>query len=198
MGRRSANGPGADAHPSRAAIAGHPIHPMLVPLPIGLLVAAAASDVAHAATGDRFFGRASRLLIGGGIATGLAAAPFGLLDFVSIDAARRRPEAWLHGIGNVAVIGLSAANLALRLRDGDRRAAAAGLAMSCAAAGILGVTGWLGGELSYRHRIGVVARQGGGKKRSRGSAKRHDAEGAAVAVMDDDASGRLDPSLVAD
>lgn len=198
MGRRSANGSGPDAHPSRAAIAGHPIHPMLVPLPIGLLVAAAASDLAHAATGDRFFGRASRLLIGGGLATALAAAPFGALDFVSIEAARRRPEAWLHGIGNVAVVGLSVVNLSLRLRAGDRRPKSAGLALSCAAACILGVTGWLGGELSYRHRIGVAARNGNARNRGRRGVKRPDDRAPVVAVMDDGAPGRLDPSLVAD
>jgi uncharacterized membrane protein len=198
MGRRAANGPEADAHPSRAAIAGHPIHPMLVPLPIGFLVAAAASDALYAATDDRFFGRSSRWLLGGGIAAGLAAAPFGLLDLVSIEAARRRPEAWLHAIGNVGVLGISGANLALRLRHGDATARSTGLALSGVAAGLLAVTGWLGGELSYRHRIGVTARQGGAKRRVRRPKRRDDESRDAVAVMDDAALGRLDPALVAD
>ena len=47
-----------DAIPSTAAIAGHPLHPAVVPLPIGAFTGALAADVAYAATGDPFFARA--------------------------------------------------------------------------------------------------------------------------------------------
>jgi uncharacterized membrane protein len=147
----------APVHPSRAAIAGHPIHPMLVPLPIGLLAGAAASDVLFLRTGDRFFARASRWLLAGGIGGALSAAPFGLVDFVSIRAARERPEAWLHAIGNFTVVALAASSLALRSGSDDRRPPGAAVVLSGAGASLLLVTGWLGGELAYRHRIGVAS-----------------------------------------
>src|SRR4051794_27205636 len=91
----------AESHPSTAAIAGHPLHPMLVPVPIGTLTAATVADVMWARTNDPFWARASAWLLGGSIVSGLAAAPLGLADFVTIPAARRRPEAWMHAVGNV-------------------------------------------------------------------------------------------------
>ena len=141
---------------SSAAIAKHPIHPMLVPLPIGLLTAAAASDLGYWLTGDRFWARASRWLIGGGIATGGSAALFGLTDFVTLDRPRAYAAGWIHAIGNAAVLGLSAVSLRLRLADEERAIVPWGLALSALTAAILTVTGWLGGELSYRHKIGVI------------------------------------------
>ncbi len=141
---------------STAAIAGHPIHPMLIPLPIGLLTAAFASDIGFWLTGDRFWARASRWLIGGGVATGGTAALFGLTDFLTLRRPRQHAEGWIHGMGNVAVLALSTASLQLRLADPVRSVVPWGLAISGLSAMVLTVTGWLGGELSYRHKIGVI------------------------------------------
>lgn len=138
---------------SRAAIAGHPLHPSVVPIPIGLLTAAAASDIGYLASRQGFFARMSRWLIGGGIVGGLLAAPLGAVDFASIRAARSRAGI-THAVGNTTILGLSAVSLALRQRA-DRRVPAAAMALTLLAAVLLAVTGWLGGELSYRHRIGV-------------------------------------------
>ena len=142
--------------PSTAAVFKHPIHPMLVPLPIGLLTAAAASDVGYWLTGDRFWARASRWLIGGGIATGASAALFGLTDFITMRRPREHAEGWLHGIGNAIALALSAVSLRLRLSDEERAVVPWGIALSALTALILAVTGWLGGELSYRHKVGVI------------------------------------------
>ncbi|MFN2417559.1 MAG: DUF2231 domain-containing protein [Candidatus Limnocylindria bacterium] len=152
-------GDDADAnvvHPSTAAIGGHPLHPALVPLPIGLLTAAAASDVANLVTGDGFFARMSRWLIRGGLLTGVMAAALGLLDFSAIRAARG-PVGIAHASGNTAVIGLSALSLVLR-RSSDSRVPSLAMLLSAIAALLLAGTGWLGGELAYRKRIGVARR----------------------------------------
>ncbi len=141
---------------STAAIAKHPIHPMLVPMPIGLLTAAAATDVGYWLTGDRFWARASRWLIGGGIATGGSAALFGLTDFLTLRRPRERPEGWIHGGGNMLALAISAVSLRLRLADEERAIVPWGITLSALTAMILAVTGWLGGELSYRHKIGVI------------------------------------------
>ena len=141
---------------STASILGHPIHPMLVPLPIGLLTAAFASDVAYLWTGDRFWARASRWLIGGGVVTGATAALFGLTDFLTLRRPREHVEGWGHAIGNGLVLVIGMASLRQRLTDGDRSIVPWGLAMSGLSAMILSVTGWLGGELSYRYKIGVM------------------------------------------
>lgn len=141
------------AHPSTAAVDGHPIHPAVVPLPIGMLSAAAMSDVAHALTGERFFGRASRWLIGGGIVSGIFAAGFGLVDFATIRAARG-PVGLAHAGGNATILAMSA--LSLALRRGSRGVPTAAATLTLAAAVLLAVTGWLGGELTFRKRIGVT------------------------------------------
>lgn len=141
--------------PSTAAIRGHPIHPMIVPLPIGFLVGALMSDLGYARTGDPFWARASRWLIASGLVTGLAAAPSGSVDFLTIARARRR-EGWIHAVGNSAVMAVTAANLLARRGEPGSGVFPAGVMLSGAAAALLGVTGWMGGELSYRHRIGVM------------------------------------------
>lgn len=151
------------SEPSTAAIMGHPIHPMLVPLPIGLLSAAFASDLAYLWTGDAFWARASRWLTGGGVVSGAGAAVFGLTDFLTMRGPRQHVEGWGHAIGNALVLTLGLASLRLRLSEGDRSIVPWGLALSGLSAVILAVTGWLGGELSYRYRVGVIdAAQGRG------------------------------------
>ena len=142
---------------SLAAIAGHPIHPMLVPLPIGALTFALASDVAYAASGDRFWARASQVLLGAGIVTGAVAGAVGATDYLGRRRIREHPEATAHAVGNVAALALSGASLALRRRDPASAIVPVGLGLSLLTGTVLLVTGWLGGELSYRHRIGVTA-----------------------------------------
>ena len=141
-------------HRSTAAIAGHPLHPMFVPLPIGLLVAATVSDVAHVMTRDRFFARASRWLVGGSVVTGAPTAALGAIDFSTIRAARR-PIGIAHAVGNTSILLMAFVSLMIRRGSTDRVPPAA-MALSLVSSLMLVVTGWLGGELSYRQRIGVV------------------------------------------
>ena len=141
--------------PSNAAIAGHPIHPMLVPLPIAFLSAVLGTDLAYWRSGDAFWARASRALLTAGVVSGAAAAPFGALDLLTIPKARESTIGWGHAIGNWVVLVLSALNLYRRRERPDRAILPTGLILSALAAAIITVTGWLGGELSYRHMIGV-------------------------------------------
>ncbi len=141
-------------HRSTASVSGHPVHPALVPIPIGLLTAAAASDLAHLVTGDRFFARASRWLLAGGFAGGVTAAVPGLIDFATIRAARG-PVGIAHAGGNATILGITAASLLLRRESADRVHLGA-VALSMLAAVLVAGTGWLGGELVFRKRIGVV------------------------------------------
>jgi uncharacterized membrane protein len=142
--------------PSVAAIAGHPLHPMVVPLPIGALSLALASDIAYRTTHDKFFARASQALLGAGIVTGAVAAALGATDFLGRRQIRELRPSWLHAGGNLAAVWMSAASLALRRRNGHDAVVPVGLALSLATGSLLLVTGWLGGELSYRYRVGVI------------------------------------------
>jgi uncharacterized membrane protein len=152
-----------DAIPSTAAIAGHPLHPVVVPLPIGALTGALAADIAYAATDDPFFARAGRLLTLTGLVTGAFAAVLGGVDFWSKGQIRSHRIAWFHVLGNALMLALSGISLGLRMRGGRAATLPAGLALSAASAVVLMVTGWLGGELSYRHRIGLTRREEGSR-----------------------------------
>lgn len=141
--------------PSTAAVAGHPIHPMMIPYPVAFLTTALVTDLAASRTGDPFWSRATKLLLGAGIATGLAAGTAGAIDYFTIRRAREKPAGKLHAYGNVAALGLAAANLAAR-RAPDDEPSAADIALTALTAALVGVTGWLGAELSYRHMVGVA------------------------------------------
>jgi uncharacterized membrane protein len=142
--------------PSKAAIGGHPLHPMIVPFPIAFLVGALCSDLAYWGTGDPFWARASIWLVGAGLVTGAAAGALGLIDFTSRPRIRELGEAWGHAIGNVVALLITAINLGHRIGAPDAAILPWGLVLSAIVVGVLLVTGWLGGELAYRHRIGVA------------------------------------------
>lgn len=141
---------------SSVAIAGHPLHPVLVLFPVAFLVGAAGTDIGYWLTSDPFWARASLWLIGVGFAAGILAAITGFLDFFKVKRVRDRSAGWLHMGGNVAVMVLSLINLLLRQGNPAEPIVYTGLAISVVVATLLGITGWFGGELSFRHKIGVI------------------------------------------
>jgi uncharacterized membrane protein len=154
------NGDHSGGVPSRAAIAGHPIHPMLIPFPIAFFVGALVTDLVFLLTGDPFWARTSLWLIVGGLAGGLIAAIFGLTDFLTIPRVREHSIGWIHALGNGTVLLLSLVNLLLRLANPQGGVLPWGLLLSFIVTGILVVTGWFGGELAYRHMVGVIGHKG--------------------------------------
>ncbi len=140
---------------SKAKLFGHPIHPMLIPFPLGLLGMAVIFDLLAVFAGQESLGQASRPMIAAGIITGLLAAIFGAIDWVAIPAGTRaKGIATVHGVGNVVIVALFA--IAWWLRR-DEPGAATGLPLLLEVIGVLGVlvTGWLGGELVDRLGVGV-------------------------------------------
>jgi uncharacterized membrane protein len=142
--------------PSTVAIAGHPIHPAVITFPIGLLVSVLATDIAYWLLGDPFWARASFWLIVGGLVTGLVAAITGLLDFIRIGRVRKHTAGWAHMYANVTALVLTAINLGLRLGDPTENVVFTGLIISVIIAALLGISGWYGGELVYRHKVAVI------------------------------------------
>ena len=140
---------------SRAKLFGHPIHPMLIPFPLGLLGMAVIFDLLATFAGQSALGQASRPMIGAGIITGLLAAIFGAIDWAAIPAATRAKQiATLHGVGNVVLVVIFAVAWWLRR---DQPGPATGLPLALEVIGLLGalVTGWLGGELVDRLGVGI-------------------------------------------
>ena len=142
--------------PAKAAIAGHPLHPLLVTLPIGFLIGGFLSDIVFYYTGDGFWARASAWLIGAGLVTGILAAIAGLIDFLGSERIRSLTIAWFHFGGNGIAMVLTAVNLYFR-SESDMIAVTGGqLLLSILVVVIFAVTGWLGGELVFRHGAGVI------------------------------------------
>ncbi|HET6261102.1 MAG TPA: DUF2231 domain-containing protein, partial [Chloroflexia bacterium] len=63
---------------SRVKLLGHPIHPMLIVFPLGLLAMAVVFDIVYMITGDAVFAQVAFWDIAAGIVGGLVAALFGL------------------------------------------------------------------------------------------------------------------------
>jgi uncharacterized membrane protein len=146
---------------STAAVFRHPIHPMLIPFPIASLIGALVTDIAFRATSNVFWADVSFWLLLAGVVTGAVAAIPGMIDFSTIDRVRSLTSAWVHAGGNVVALTLAIINLSLRWSDPVAGAQGWGLALSLVTVALLGVTGWLGGELSYRHRIGAINDESG-------------------------------------
>ena len=145
-----------EAIPSVARIFGHPVHPMLVPFPIAFLCALPVTDIVFLKTGDPFWNGASFWLCLAGVVTALVAAAAGATDFWGRRKVREYRAAWIHFLGNLAAALLAAVNLWLRWKEPPAVSLPWCLVLSLATLTILGVTGWYGGELSYRYRVGVI------------------------------------------
>jgi uncharacterized membrane protein len=140
---------------SRTKLLGHPIHQMLIVFPLGLLAMAVIFDGLAIAFGNVYWSEIAYWMIAAGVVTGLAAAPFGTIDWLAIPSATRAKRIGaIHGIGNVVVVLLFAVSWFMR---GDASAApqTLALALSFAAGGLALFTGWLGGELVDRLGVGV-------------------------------------------
>jgi uncharacterized membrane protein len=141
---------------SRVKVLGHPVHPLLIVLPLGLLSMAVLFDILHLITGDNTFSIVAYWNIVAGLITGLLAAIFGLLDWLAIPSGTRaKAVGAMHGGGNVVVVLLFAASWWLRRDNVDYVPDTLALVLGLAAFALAGLTGWLGGELVYRLRIGV-------------------------------------------
>lgn len=141
---------------SKAKLFGHPIHPMLIVLPLGLLSAAVVFDVVYLVTGEDAFSTVAFWNIAAGVVGGLSAAVFGAWDWWHIprDTRARRIGLW-HGGGNVVVVVLFALSWLLRLGAEGYEPGTLAHILSFGGLALAAVTGWLGGELVDRLGVGV-------------------------------------------
>jgi uncharacterized membrane protein len=140
---------------SRAKLLGHAIHPVLIVFPLGLFTAAVIFDVIRLLGGGGDWGVAAYFDIAVGVVGGLLAAVFGFIDWLAIPRKTRAKAIGLwHGGGNFVIVVLFIVSFLLRAPNPR---APTLLAFILALIGVLLalVTGWLGGELVERLRVGV-------------------------------------------
>ena len=141
---------------TRVTIAGHPVHPMLVPIPIGLWIFSLICDFVYLSTDDARWAVTAYFTLGGGIVGALIAALPGLLDLIGLRDPRAVRLGVYHLVLNLAIVAVQAANFWLRMQDGGD-AAALPRAISIVAIVALVISGWLGGHLV--HVLGVTQPQ---------------------------------------
>ncbi|MGW8702981.1 Rieske 2Fe-2S domain-containing protein [Streptomyces eurythermus] len=123
---------------------GHPVHPLLVQVPVGSWLSAAVLDLRPGRA------REAGSLITVGLAAAAPAALAGAVDWADLHRRQQR-VGLVHALANTAAVGLYAASLACRVKG--RTKAGRGL-------GFLGLTavatgGLLGGHLAYRQAAGA-------------------------------------------
>jgi len=141
---------------STASIAGHPIHPMLIPFPVAFFVATLVCDVAFWRNGNATVATSATWLLGAGLVMAALAAVAGLIDFLGDQRIRALNDAWLHAGGNVLIVLLELYNWYTRYSQGTPAIVPTGLILSAIAVAGLLFTGWKGWEMVYRHRVGIA------------------------------------------
>jgi uncharacterized membrane protein len=142
---------------SKVKSMGHPLHPMLVNYPLGLLTVSVIFDIVHFITGNGYWSEIAFWMIAAGAIGGLLAAAVGTIDWLAIPSGTRaKSVGLLHGIGNYVILVLFIVSWLLRLSD-PKAPSIIAYVLSFLGAALLGGTGWLGGELTLRLGIGVDA-----------------------------------------
>ncbi len=139
---------------STAHIAGHPIHPMLIPFPFAYLFGAACIDVWARAANRRDWARTARHMRMLGIGSALVAAVPGIIDYFTAvpPKSSAKTRATSHALTNLSALGLFAA--AGAGSNGSRPPAWA-IAAEAVGAALLSAGSWMGGTLVYRNQIAV-------------------------------------------
>lgn len=152
-------GPGKEPVTVLAGPYGHPFHPILVTVPIGAWVASFVFDLLSRWTADSAaFALGARWLVAIGVVGALAAAAVGVLDFFAIPPGTpAKRTALTHMVLNLAVTAGFVASFLVR--DGEGPVGWGVIALSAVALGALGISGWLGGKLTYRFGVRVVDEQ---------------------------------------
>lgn len=141
---------------SRVKLFGHPVHPMLIVFPLGLLATAVIFDILFLIFGNRLFPTASYYMIAAGVVGGLLAAIFGFIDWVALPNNSRAKSIGLwHGLGNVVIVLLFAGSWFLRGNNVDFVPDGLAMILSLAGTALALITAWIGGELVYRLGVGV-------------------------------------------
>src|SRR5207248_10832887 len=140
-----------------ARIGKHPIHPMLIPFPIALWIFSLFCDVVYLmVSNDTFWADAAYYTMAGGIIGALVAAPFGLVDFLSLTDTNVRKIGKAHMVVNLILVALFA--LDLWLRKSGMPIGGWPVVLSVIGVILLAVSVWLGGEMVYLYGVAVEPR----------------------------------------
>lgn len=139
---------------SRAAIGGHPVHPMMIHFPVAALIGLIGADLAYVFSGDPFWARVGLWLAGVGAFGGWIASVAGAIDLFTVKRVRFLITGWCHAILAIMMLSLASLNWAQRFESAEA-IFPWGLYVSLLTGALIAVTGFLGGQLVYEHAVGV-------------------------------------------
>jgi uncharacterized membrane protein len=137
---------------------------MLIPFPIALWVFSLVADIIYVWRDNPAWGWIAFYSLAGGILGAILAATFGIIDYFSIRDKRVSKIAAWHARINVLALVLFAASFYLRTtRGASLTSGNMTIPLLLSIAGVISVTasGWLGGELVFKHGVGVETRDEG-------------------------------------
>lgn len=140
---------------SAVAVAGHPIHAMLVHFPIALVIATLGIDVLYWWSADPFWLRVGLWSSGGAFGVGVLAGLVGTAELLLVRGIRMRVASWTHAIAAMMLLAVAGTNWGLRLGDPEA-VLPLGLLLSALAAVFTGLAGWHGGKLVFDHGVGLI------------------------------------------
>ena len=144
---------------SHARLGKHPIHPMLIPFPIALWVFSLIADVIYLWRGNPVWRDyiAFYALTGGTIGGAMAAVP-GIIDWLSLKDRKIIKIANWHARLNVIALIVFGTSLFLRTTSGASLVSGSFMIpiwLSVLGAILISISGWLGGELVFKHGVAV-------------------------------------------
>ncbi|MFL0413970.1 DUF2231 domain-containing protein [uncultured Sphingomonas sp.] len=140
---------------SKIAIAGHPIHAMLVAFPIAMSVCTLGADLFYWWTSDAFWARAGLWAIGMAFLMGLLAGLSGTVELLLVPGIRARAASWTHFIIAVMLLALLGTNWGYRLGGYEQAVLPLGILLSFLCVAFTGFTGWHGGKLVFDYQLGT-------------------------------------------
>jgi uncharacterized membrane protein len=144
---------------SRASIGGHPIHPMLIPFPLALWTTSFVVDVLFYFTRQPTLLIIAKFMIATGCLAAVAAAAAGFIDWLAIKDGEVKKVANWHARLNVIALIVFAVSLFLRLGKYSEmvgRRLTIPFLLSLLGVILIAISGWLGGELVFRHGVGQL------------------------------------------
>ena len=142
---------------SKASVAGHPIHPMLIPFPLALWATSFAVDVLFYFLRHPTLLIIAKFMIAAGCLGAIAAAIPGIIDWLTIKNGEVKRAANWHARLNVAALVVFAISFFMRIgRYSELVGRRLTLPFLLSAVGVIliSISGWLGGELVFRYGIG--------------------------------------------
>jgi uncharacterized membrane protein len=140
---------------SAIAVAGHPIHAMLVHFPIAFVVATLGVDILYWWTADPFWGQVGLWSAGAAFILGLLASIAGTAELLAVPGIRVRVASWNHAIAAMVLLAITATNAGIRIY-GEGDILPNGLMLSALATLAVAFAGWHGGKLVFDHGVGLV------------------------------------------